>query len=335
MKKSLLVLALLASTANAEVVEVAGYGQSYKSALANCQLTAAKKVTGSWIASETSLKRDEVTEEIVAYDGAIINSTKVLSYQGNALVCEVDVEPVKDNRVITKENEVPVADIKKQIKDSQEFEKALAFVDHRNKALKAVVKDITYKPQGNYTNVYVDVAVTWDPKWVSDVKGLLKNRNLKGDTTSDLGNELLGSIVNVFATSGHPIFASVAGQMAYETHQTSDDNMICFARKAKHIADDCYKTVRPLKTFLQPSISIVGTGVGSNVTFIHKIEVKDLYEILYPHKSKGHNGLLNSKVTYLSPGVAVYTDEVQRVRYGFQISNDRLEQTDKFKFEIQ
>jgi hypothetical protein len=340
MKKSLLVLALLASTtANAEVVKVAGYGDNYSQAVANCELTAIKKVTGTWIASEKRLSDGKYSEEIAAYGGAVINYTHVLSYAGNAVVCEVDVDPVKDNKVITKENEVPVKDISKLNRDAKEFNKALEFVDQREKALKAIVNDVTYKPMGDHTNVYVDVSVVWDPKWVSDVKTLLKKRGIKGDTTSNLGNELLGSVINVFATSGHPIFASVAGDLMYETHQTSDDNMICFAKKAKHIADDCYETIRPLKSFHDRSIKIVGEGVDANGDrvewFIHKIEVKDLYEILYPNKTKGHNGLLNSKVTYLSPGIAIYTDEKQRVQFGFQIDSDRLEMVKKFKFVIE
>src|SRR6056300_236671 len=177
MKKTILAMALLAATAaNAEVVTVAGYGDTYEKALRSCQATASAKVTGTWIASEKVVVGGELSEKIATYDGAIINRTDVLTYEDNAMVCEVDVDPVKDNKVITKDvkTQVPTAEIKKLNQDALAMAEALDWINNRERAIKPVVKDITYKPQGKYTNVYVDVTLTWDQKWIDDVKKLME-----------------------------------------------------------------------------------------------------------------------------------------------------------------
>ena len=146
MKKTVLALALAATTAaHAEVVTVAGYGSTYQSALASCQLTAAKRVTGTWIASEQSVENGKYVEDLAAYDGAIINRTQVLSYDSHAMVCEVDVDPVKDNKVTTKESIVPVENIKRIHDDRNQFQSALKFVDNPSRALRVVVNDIVFE----------------------------------------------------------------------------------------------------------------------------------------------------------------------------------------------
>lgn len=341
MKKTILAMALLAATAaNAEVVTVAGYGDTYEKALRSCQTTATAKVTGSWIASEKVVVGGVLSEEIASYDGAIINRTDVLSYNENAMVCEVDVDPVKDNKVITKDvkSHVPTNEIKKLNQDALAMAEALDWINNLERAVKPVVRDITYKPQGEYTNVYVDVELTWDTKWIDDVQRLMQKRNMKANNTNDIRNEIVGSIANVFVNSGHPIFASVAGELLYETHKMSDDNQICFARKKTSIADNCYLSGGALTKFHIPAITIVGDGLdasGKRVEwFKHKTDVKDMWEIIYPNKKKGQNGLINSKVVYLSPGIAIYTGETQSVRFGFQIATDQLTKIEKFEFTV-
>lgn len=339
MKKTILAMALLAATAaNAEVVTVAGYGDTYEKAIRSCQTTAAAKVTGTWIASEKVVVGGELSEEIATYEGAIIHRTDVLSYNNMAMVCEVDVDPVKDNKVITKDvkTQVPAAEIKKLNQEALDIAEALDWVDNRERALKPVVRDITYKPKGKYTVVYMDVEVIWDPKWVDDVKRLMQKRNLKANNTSNVGNEILGSIVNIFATSGHPILSAAAGEMLYDVHEKSDDYQICFGKKS--VAKDCYYSGGALSMLRYPSMEIIIDGLDVNGNrvewFVHKQEMKDMHEIIYPNKSVGHNGLLNTKVVYMSPGVAIFTEQSQRVRFGFTILSDQLDKIEEFELFI-
>lgn len=336
MKKTVLALALaaFANSAAAEVVTVAGYGDNYSTALANCQLTAIKRVTGTWIASEQSVKNGKYVEDMAAYDGAIINRTQVLSFDNHAMVCEVDVDPVKDNKVITKQSQVPVPEIKRHNEERQDFDRSLKFVDKSSRALKVIVNDITYKPRGETTIVYVDVDIVWDPKWVSDMTRLLKKTNMKGETTYDLQNQLAGVMGNVAITSGVPVFGAIVGQMMEEKHRITDDNMVCFAERHHQIADDCFTTGRPLNSFAGNTITIYGSAAGG-IKFVHKVEQKDMWQRILPHQVKSHSNFRNIKMTYLQPGVAIYTKERQKVRFGFEIKTERLEQADKFNFVIQ
>ena len=333
MKKSLLALALVASTANAEVVTVTGFGDTYDNAMKSCQMTAAARVTGTWVNAERNLRDDVYKEHITTYHGALINSTSVKTYRNGEMVCVVDVEPVKDNTVITNSTTVP--NLKKQNDEFKRFEKALATVDNRSRALKVVVNDITYKPMGDFTNVYVDISIVWNPKWISDTQNLLKKRGEEGDTTYDVQNQLLGSVVNVFANSGNPVLAAVVGDMMYETHQARTDHVVCFGGSKKSIADDCWESIKPLSSFQYPAISIVvDAGNGRKEWFTHRIEVKNLYERVYPNKTKQHSMFKSVKMTYMNPGIAVYTKESQRVQFGFSVSSEELGKVDKLKFEI-
>ena len=333
MKKSLLALALVASSANAEVVTVTGFGDTYENALKSCQMTAAARVTGTWVNAERNLRDDVYNEDITTYHGAVINSTSVKTYRNEEMVCVVDVDPVKDNTVVTYSATVP--NLKKHNEEFKQFEKALATVDNRTRALKVVVNDITYKPMGEYTNVYIDLSVVWDPKWISDTKRLFEKRGEKGEGTYDLNNQLLGSVVNVFANSGNPVMAAVVGDMMYETHQKRTDHVVCFGGSKKSIADDCWESVKPLQSFQYPSFSIVvDAGEGRKEWFTHRIEVKDLYERIYPNKTKQHQMFKSVKMTYMNPGIAVYTKEKQRVQFGFSVSSDELDKVEKLKFVI-
>jgi hypothetical protein len=335
MKKTLLALALAATTANAEVVTVSGYGHSYEQAMANCQLTASKKVTGTWIAAEQGLFSGEYSEQIATYDGAIINSTRVISYQGNAMICEVDVEPSTGNRVIT-ETSVRVPDLRKQNEERRQFNKAVSFLDNKHRAMKPVVKDITYKPRGDYTTVYVDMEVQWDPKWIADTERLLEKTEDTGESTYDIRNQILGVLGNAGVTSGNGIVTAIFGSMMHEQHQTSNDHMICLGGTKKEIADDCYNTNLPLQMF-DGNIEIIGSGMNGSkeeLTLVHKVETNNMYERILPNQTKSHRNFRNVKLTYLQNGTAVYADEKLSVKFGFDVPNDRLNNVDKFDFKI-
>ena len=73
LNKILLTLLAFTINANAEIVVVTGYGDSYEIALKNAKVLALQEVVGTFIISDTSWKSNEnVFEEIKQYNGCLL-----------------------------------------------------------------------------------------------------------------------------------------------------------------------------------------------------------------------------------------------------------------------
>lgn len=332
MKYTLLALSLVASLCSAEQVVTTGYGDTFDSALRNAKIAALEKVTGTWISSEHFVKNGKLTEDIAQYNGGIIKTYEVLSYNNNEVKIKADVDVVKDNRVGTKSKDIPTEMRTTLISQQQNHEKiqdAVKFLDSKSKALGFTTRNIEYVNKGSTTEVTIKGTISWIPKWVSDVTTLGKVIDSYGKVTRDTHEQVSGSIVNAVFTTPMAIPAVFLHAVTRpESLELSDQNQLCF------VNGSCYVMGVPF-TMFDEDIRMLVDGLHDNSN-IYKTSVRFKYTNLYERIAAGDEkrGWLGARITYNNPTVQINTNRQMNVTFSFVVDTKKLTEVDRFNFTI-
>ena len=332
MKYASLALLLVVSLCSAEEVVTTGYGDTFDSALRNAKVAALEKATGTWISSEHFLKNGKTSEQVVQYNGGVIKTYEVLSYNNNEVKIKADVDVVKDNRVGTKSKDIPTemrTTLRNQQHNREKIQAAVKFLDNKSKAFSIVTRDVTYNNKGSTTEVTVKATISWTPKWVSDVTTLGKTIDVYGKVNRDTHEQVSGSIVNAVFTTPMAIPAVFLHALTRpESLELSDQNQICV------VNDSCYVTGIPF-TMFDSDIRILVEGLSDNSKIYNtSVRFKDtnLYESIAAGDEK--RGWLGSRITYYNPTIQINTNRQMNVTFSFLADTKNLSEVDRFNFTI-
>jgi hypothetical protein len=232
MKNLLISLMFLASVAVAEEVKVTGYGANYNSALENAKVAALEMGASTFLIGESTARNGRLTEEIDQYNGGIINKYSVISQRNTGSGVEVtivaDVVP-KNNKVLHGKNVLNL-----DFEEYQKREKIINRLDNVGKAIHAKVTHSQSKIGRYETTVRGTVLLTWQPKWITDMKSLGVVMDDKGKTSNNVYDNVSGSVVNALMTRGGFIGAMIGmgvdSAVRPNTPPPSDSMMYCFSQ---------------------------------------------------------------------------------------------------------
>jgi len=335
-KHTLLALSLIASLCSAEEVITTGYGNTFDSALRNAKVAAVEKVTGTWINSEHKVRNGNLTEDIVQYNGGVIKTYEVLSYNNNEVKIKADIDVIKDNRVGTNSTTIPAVMRGKLVEQQQNLEQiynAVKSLDNKNKALRLDVKNIEYVNKGSSTQVFISGNLVWIPKWQSDVRSLAETIDRKDLKDLGLIQKIAGGVITYAdptrLTAG---FSAILSKLADEQTNKTDNNTICFSEHRPYIIDSCYIMGVDFKSFGN-SIEIKSIGISSDgkvYTYPMRIRSTGFYEKF--NQDEPRISYLGGR--YKNSTMAVYTNQEMSINYSFMVPTNKLAEIEKFDFVI-
>lgn len=341
--KKLLLAALIASSmaANAEEVIVDGYGATYENALRAAKIAALEKVTGTWINSEHYLRNNRTDERITQYNGGVIKSYKVLSYNDNVVTILADVDVVKDNRVVMNStHEVSDDARQKLLQRQQNFQNIRMAMDvmDANSSMFFKQTGVQYVNRGDNTTVVVNGLIGWNKKWVSDFKSLLQTSGNRGDTVTDTKQRMAGGVVHNLLMI-NPVLAGIASiplSKVQDEEVVDNTPMVCF-----NSSNECYKTQVGLRRFEYGTpikLEVRGYrdgGYRDDVLTVNRtIAFRDtnLYENIPAGSSRNmwHNG----KEKFMNPTLMVNEENIMPVHFSFEVKTSDLSRVTSIRYGV-
>lgn len=338
MKKTLLVLLLISSSVFAKEVVVDAYGDTYESALKNAKIAAIEQVTGTWINSEHKLKNNNYSEDIVQYNGGVIKSYKVLSYNGSTIKIKADVDVVKDNTVDNIQSSSIDAKKREMLEHRREnYRKIKESVDSLNdssKALSFKPSNVEYLNRGEVTRVVVRGNVTWIPKWKSDLKSLVGEAGNPGSVENDIKQRVAGSFVHNLLMI-NPLAAGIASipavKVASSDRQNDSTPMICFSNR-----DNCHLIQTSVTRFQHKNsfrLDVIGRDFDTAI-FKRTIDFdrQNLWQYIYAGTTESGN--FNVRYTYKNDALMINEDAVMPVQFYFDVKTSQLVEVDNLNYII-
>lgn len=334
MKRIAIALMFASSMALAEEVTVTGYGSTFDNALANAKVQALEKVTGTFIISESEYKNKQYKETIDQYNGGIINKYDIVSSSKKSTGYEVtivaDVDRKKDNRM--KVNKPVALDVHQQ--DYKEKEKVFDRLDNFSKAVAIQISQPTYNVGRNSTTVNFNVAMSFQPKWVSDMKSFAKVIDDEGKTSSNAYSTVHGSIVATLMTWNPFAAVAVAEVGKPKQAERSDDTMVCFATTKSSSATCQSIGVDFRNIHATPRLVVYGNVNGKEVELWSQHAHPSFYEVLYPG-DKRTTWFKNINNTYNQPALLIYEREQQVSNVRFAVDNSQIDKIKDIKVVLQ
>jgi hypothetical protein len=333
MKKTLLALLVISSSVFAKEVVVDAHGDTYESALKNAKVAAIEQVNGTWINSEHKLKNNNYSENLAQYNGGVIKSYKVLSYDGRIIKIKADVDVIKNNIVgdipTTHIPATKVHELESKRENYISKKNAVASLNDMSKAMKFTPSNVEYVNHGNITRVNVTGYITWIPKWKSDLTKLLEMSatpiTQDTDTTERIKNGIVYSILMVNPVAGG--LASIPFSKQDEKVR-EDTPVIC-------VSDNCYKNQIGLTKFQYGSkidVEVNGNNFDKSM-FVRTIrfERTNLFENVSPGTTK--TGMLKVKYTYNNPTLIIH-DTTMPVSFYFDVQTEQLLKVDNLSYNL-
>lgn len=334
MKKLAIALMLASSVAFADEVTVTGYGSTFDNALANAKMQALEKVTGTFIISESEYKNKQYKETVDQYNGGIINKYDIISSSKKSTGYEVtivaDVDRKKDNRMNANK---PVA-LNVQQQDYKEKQKVFDRLDDFSKAVSIQLSQPTYNVGRNSTTVNLNVAMSFQPKWVSDMKSFGKVIDEEGKTSSNIYPTIHGGVVATLMSLNPFAAIAVAEVGKPKQAEQSDDTMVCFA-KTKNSSVSCQSIGVDFRNIhATPRIVVYGSINGKDVELWSQYAHPAFYEVVYAGDKRA-TWFKNINNTYNQPALLVYEKEQQIANVRFVIDNNQMDQIKNIKVVLQ
>jgi len=324
MKKTLLALLLATSFAFAEEVTVTGYGNDYNAALENAKVLALEKGASTYIIGEKRATEGRVTESIEQYNGGAIKSFNVISRRNTPLGWEVDIVAdvvPKDNRVIRNNT-----DFSADFKEFSERERVVNKLDNVGSAISATVVNPTYSV-GRYSTVATGrVVLSFQPKWVSDMREFTKVVNQKGSTSNNAYKTLHGQGVAALlqVSPVAAVGAFVLGQPSEPP--MSNDMMICFD------GSDCYNVGVNFDNMPRVPKLVLASVIKGNEYILYEQELDmKMYEFIQAGEGRYHSIFTQYKTNYNQPTLIVHPNRQHVVDVSFAIDNTLARQMDNIK----
>jgi len=324
MKKTLLALLLASSFAYAEQVTVTGYGANYNAALENAKVLALEKGASTFIIGENRVRDGRAVEEIDQYNGGVIKSYRIVSQRNDGFSHEVeiaaDVVP-KDNRIVRNTTEFSA--------DFQEFgerERVVNRLDNVGNAISAAVVNPRFNVGRYSTAASGRVVLSFQPKWVSDMREFTKVVNQKGMTSSNTHEGIQGSVASGLMRSS-PVAAVGAFVLGQPSEPPmSNDMMVCFD------GSDCQTIGVNFENMPRNPKLVLASVVNGNeyVLYQQELDMK-MYEYMQAGEGKYHSNFVKYKTNYNQPTLIVYPKRQHVVDVSFEIDNNLARQMDNIK----
>ena len=313
MKKTFLALAFLSAFASAEEVTVTGYGTNYNSALENAKVSALEKGASTFIIGERKAINGKVTEEINQYNGGIIKTHSIISHQPTPLGYEVTIKA----DVVPKNNLIKKINFEEQLQEFQSKTKVISKIENLDKAIHIDVNNPTYKIGNNYSQVYLDVTLSWQPKWITDTKSFMtvvdQNGNVTNTTHENLSKSLFTTLASNFGIGG----AVTAVAVSSITHPTpkgeSDLPMVCF--------DENCSTIN-LNLPKDQKLVVVGKVNDKEIVLYQGMFNTRLYKHLEAGHTINDKWIYKQATTYHQPTLLIFEKEIQKFPLTFIAEND-------------
>lgn len=320
MKSLPLVFLLATNIAIAEQVTTTGYGKTCDAAVANAKVNAVEQVASTFMMAESSVKDNSYREQIEKYSGGILSRYSVVNTVRGTDSCTVtiqaEVDPKKDNRVVSNKGITP---------DFQEFGERVKVADRLDNvgnAIVAVIDNARWNIGRDISTLTANVNLSFQPKWVSDVRAFSSVINEEGKVSSSAYANAHGSVVS-FLMAYSP-FAAVAlhevGQPKYI--EVSNQMMVCFAEYHGNNTDCRNIGVSFDNIPRSPKLVVVATD-NKGVQYIMYQQFLDMsmYEFVQAGESKSMRWMTRIKNTYHQPALLVYTKETQSMKISFDVDN--------------
>ena len=316
MKKTILALLLASTLVNAEPITVTGYGSTYDSALKNAKTQALEKGASTFIIGESTARNGKVTEQIDQYNGGVIKSYAIVNstnaFNGYEITITADVVP-KDNRVVRESAEFTP--------NYKEFTDRLAVfdqIDNVGKAITAKLVNPKYEIGRRTVIMNASIVMSFQPKWLSDVKEFSTVINEKGSTSSNTYNRVHGGVVSGLLPVS-PLLAVAATAFTEKPQKTSNAMMICFdsSRNCSTVGISFDNIPR------SPKLVIIGvTESGHERILYEHLLNTNLYEFYSPGETVTSKYFVSYNVTYKQPTLMLNTKKTDIVDVSFDIDND-------------
>jgi len=318
LNKLLLAALAFAVNANAEVVVVTGYGDSYEAALKNAKIAALEKVVGTFIISDTIWRSNEnVFEQIKQYNGGVIKSYKVIDQRQGQVTIQADVDVIKNNKMLVENGATLDQDqLNSKIDD---FNNKLNIVQHLDDPKKAFyIKPVQVQaiPKGTHVSFKINTHVQWQPKWISDIKSFHSLVDDKGNTHTDTRDRINGALLNKAMTTNP--YLAILGSLAYsgtqQTYQTSQDPMLCLSDKRTSGDVTCYNVAGGLNNMPYHEMKVEVAAYDLNGKELYKTNVDVQNDIMYEWVQAGQTKRSRWGVTrtFDQPAIIVYENEAMR-----------------------
>jgi hypothetical protein len=325
MKKTALALLFTATFANAAEVKVTGYGSNYDAALENAKVAALEQGASTFVMSERNARSNHVTESIDEYTSGVIKSYKVVSKQQNTLGYEVTI--IAD--VVPKDNTIRKGSgtFSPDFKEYERREKIVSRLDNIGNAVYADVKNPNYKIGRYDTTVYADVTISWQPKWVSDVRSFSKTINEKGSTSTNTHGEIAAGVSNaVKSATGNGILGWLAWEVAKPgpAPEWVANQMVCFGANQNSTVDCFNIDVDFAFIPRNPKLVMVATVDGQQVQLYEQYVDMQLYKFASAGDVRYNKFFPQHKTTLNQPALLVFENESQKMRVKFDVNNELM-----------
>lgn len=324
MKKSLLALLFVCSSVFAGEVKVTGYGANYHAALENAKTSALEKGASTFIIAESNARNGRVEEKIDQYNGGVIKSYSIIEHRSTAMGYEVTI--VAD--VVPKNNTQKRTTTPFNIgfEEYEKRERVVQRLDDVGKAIHANIANPQTKIGREETIISTNIELSWQQKWLSDMKLFTSTINEKGKTTSNTRESLAGGL-STYLFGVSPILGAIGWEATKpDPIQLQDNMMVCFGMYIRSSVD-CFNLDVDMTMPRNPKIVVIGKVRGQDV-FLHEQYLEDtrMYQFVNAGDYRSNRFLPNFKTTYNQPALVIFENEKHSLPVKFAVSNDLVKQ---------
>jgi hypothetical protein len=318
MKKTLLSLLIMSSIASAEEVRVTGYGATYNSALENAKTQALEKGASTFIIGENRARNGHVTEEIDQYNGGVIKTYTIVSRNSTHIGYEVEIiaDVVPKNNSM-KRNSGTSLDI--DFEDYDKRERVVRHLDNVSTAIRADVMPTSHKIGRYETTVNTNVVLSWQPKWISDMKSFASVVNQKGNTSNNIRDRVTGSAISysmtAFGTLGALTSLGVYNATKPNEQPTNQNMMVCFS------GNECSSIDVDMTFPRNPKLVLVANIGGQEVVLYEQFLDMKMYRYVPAGETVNNSIFKSYNVRYNQPALLI-DERQQTVPVSFNLSND-------------
>ena len=335
MKTLLALLLLSATTCSAMEVVATGYGKTQQEALDNAKVAAVDRANGLWLNGQQNVRDGKYSEKIVTYSGGVIRTYEIVDQTNERVTIKADVVPREKNGMGTNSANVPEhvrRELGGRIDNQKRLKNAVQSLDDLSKVFNIVVWDVQYNNVGANTEVTASVEISYNEKWISDLRELTKEVGTEQNfhrQDPQYAEGLALSIVGYF--SG---FAQGAGSiLVASTKQNTQPSHTDYP--AVCVDKDCYVMGEWLSKFYKP-LRMTVTGLNNNKTIttstIRFNDEMGFFEIVPAGSQK--RGFMNRVYTYQNPTLVINRDKVVKMNLTFLVESSKLASVEKFNFNF-
>lgn len=336
---------LIALQAEAVEVVATGVGQTEAVALANAREQALGAAAGTFVIGRRTLDESGVASRVDEYLGGRIRGYTVIDTQWSGEMHQVtiraDVDADKTNVVLESRGEIDPAWAGQIAAARAERERLAAIVgalDDPQLAFAVTLTHLSFRNQGDATEVEVEASIRWQPKWIADVDALLATVG-RPVAIAELNTDRFGWVAALSAVVNPvaPLVLITAAWVADKTPSFSNEYAICETTSQGATAERCREIRVPFgRVAATHRMKLSGEleGAGKSVPIDGGIVESgaDLFrEVRSGQKISFAKGGVQ---TFLNPGLLLYRDGEFRKRFRFVVPSTDVENATAIRLSV-